>query len=1406
MTIGASLAAPPGTGIDWWGYVDDYEQWGSLEPNQFTYGGTTYTVRQIYQNAHLGHLQFGMEPGLPPNYETITLGLGSVQLSANDAFSRQTSNYGSLRWIDLEVMDWAEGQQVTVTLTINGAPPPPPNPVVSASFGSPSYTATEGGAAATVEVRLSSDPGRRVEIPIETTDQGNATSDDYSGVPPSVVFNSGETRKTFMVTATDDSDDDDGESVMVYFGQLPPGKRVGSPPSTIVSLVDNDDGSGGGGGNGGGGGGNGGGGGGGGTGGGGNGGNGGGGSGGGGGNGGGGNGGGGNGGDSETPVSFAAASYEVDEGSAVEISVMLGAARESAVEIPIVALNSERVSEADYSGVPASIVFEAGETAASFTFAAHKDQLFEHDQTVELTFGAVPSGLLAAEPAMSVVTINDAFRQPAIEITSGRASESDAHIEFVAELTTPTEGLVSADWTTAKWTASERTAIAGEDYVESSGTVSFETGTTGPIIIRVPLIDDDVDEVEEFFTIRFSNPVNVILLGASTGAIEDDDERGVSVSPQALTLEEGGSGGYSIVLNSQPTEDVTVAVAAGGELPVGISPSTLAFTAADWRTPQQVTVRAPDDDDAFVEPPVQLLHEVTGGDYDSEEAAAVELNILETDFPEITIGDAHAEEGAGQIVFDVRMDTETNRDVTVRWTTEDATATAGEDYAGGSGQLVFKPFETGKEVVIDLLDDDLDEPAETFAVILAEPVNATIGDARAIGTIRDDDLPLVSIEAVASPVTEGEPARFNVVRVGDLSAPLEVPVRVAERGDYIEDAPASSVSFSVGLDTAVLVVATVDDMLDEEDGAIEATLQARDDYEISGVPSAEVAVADNDEAPAITIADAGALESVGEIAFPVALAAPSGKTITVEWATADGTAVAGADYSAGSGSLIFTLGETADTIRIALVDDVVDEENETFTVSLSNPVNTVPGMGTATGTITDDDLAVTRAWLSRFGRTVASQVVDAVDNRLFSGSAGGQALVIGGFNQGRMGAGHPDAGWMDILRGSAFRYSTVHANATESAASGWTAWGRGATTSFSGTEAEVTLDGQVSSGLVGVDYQRGRFLGGVLLSRSQGDGNFAGAPLEGAPNRSGIIESILTGIHPYLRVNLTDRLGAWGLLGRGSGTMTTTLDGDAVAIGMDLGAFGARGRLLSPSGATGFGLDIKSDAFFADLDSERSQGGIPAEQVNTRRIRLAVEGSGRLVVGESGMIGLSLETGLRQDDGDAETGRGLEVGGGVRFSHRDIGLTVDANARALVTHQDEDYREWGLSGSITFDPDGTEQGFSMRIRSLYGAAMGGADRLWSQHTLNGVTPGVGIGGEDARCNAQFHYGIDTPGGLATMSPYADISLAGEDTRAYRLGWRVKFGPSTSIALENIFGDRDGRSLGHGLMLRASMRR
>ena len=794
----------------------------------------------------------------------------------------------------------------------------------------------------------------------------------------------------------------------------------------------------------------------------------------------------------------------------------------------------------------------------------------------------------------------------------------------------------------------------------------------------------------------------------------------------------------------------------------------------------------------------------SGAGHVISEPRSASVSVEDNDAVVVSIEAAAANVGEGE---DVRFNLMRVGDLTVALRVSVDVTQQGDVILGRPPTgVVFAVGEEEAVLIVPTEDDQLDESdglveariRERTSQIIAPPGSASV-------KVIDDDLPAVSIAAIDRKVTEGENARFSVIRLGDLDVPLSLDLEVDQVGDVIPSAFQATVSFDVGADTVLLTVATEDDQVDEDDGLVRATILSGDGYIISGTATAEVAIADNDEAPAITIADASTFESAGEIVFPVALAAQSGKTITVEWATADGTAMASTDYGAASGSLVFAPGETADTIRIAVVDDLLDEENETFTVSLSNPVNTVLGVGAATGTITDDDLAVTKAWLSRFGRTVASQVVDAVDNRLFSGAGQGRALFIGGMG----GAGGPNQhrmGLSDIMRGSSFRYSMVDQDAAGEGAGGWTAWGRGATTGFSGAEQEMTLDGQVASGLVGVDYQRGPFLGGLLLSHSQGDGNFAGTPMEGVPNRNGKIESLLTGIHPYLRVALTDRISAWGLLGRGWGSMTTTLDSDAVDIGMDLGAFGARGTILSPDGATGFGLNLKSDAFFAGMDSERSQGGVPAEEASTRRIRLAMEGSRRLVVGEGGMIGLSLETGLRQDGGDAETGTGLEMGGGVRFSHRDLGLTIDANARALLTHQDEDYEEWGVSGAIVFDPDGTEQGFSMRVRSFWGAAMGGVNRLWTQRTMDNLTRGSGLDAQDARLSAQFNYGLEAFGGLALMTPYANIALAGEDTRAYRLGWQVKVGPSLSIALENAFGDRTGTSLGQGLMLRGSMSR
>ena len=112
-------------------------------------------------------------------------------------------------------------------------------PPVTVSFAQSAYSVAEGGTQ-TVRVTLSADPERSVTIPITTLDEGGASNSDYSGVPASVVFASGEAAKTFTFSATQDTEDDDGESVRLTFGPLPTGVTEGATTETVVSITDDD--------------------------------------------------------------------------------------------------------------------------------------------------------------------------------------------------------------------------------------------------------------------------------------------------------------------------------------------------------------------------------------------------------------------------------------------------------------------------------------------------------------------------------------------------------------------------------------------------------------------------------------------------------------------------------------------------------------------------------------------------------------------------------------------------------------------------------------------------------------------------------------------------------------------------------------------------------------------------------------------------------------------------------------------------------------------------------------------------------------------------------------------------------------------------------------------------------------
>ena len=798
-------------------------------------------------------------------------------------------------------------------------------------------------------------------------------------------------------------------------------------------------------------------------------------------------------------------------------------------------------------------------------------------------------------------------------------------------------------------------------------------------------------------------------------SIIEDDTPGVTVSETALTIPEGDSQSYMVVLDTEPAADVMVMVAVPEDVEVAVDETTLTFTAANWNTPQTVAVTAAHDDDAIDDDPVTLTHTVSGGDYEGVSASEVTVTITEDDTPALTIADANSTEGDGQITFTVRLNVASSLAVTVDWATADDTATQGADYAETTGTLTFDALETEQTITVPLLDDALDEADETFTVALTNAANATLDDAEATGTI-----------------------------------------------------------------------------------------------------------ADNDDTPALTIADAEAAEGDGEITFTVTLGAASSLEVTVDWTTADGTATADADYVAADGRLTFAPGQTEATIAVAVFNDALDEGDETLTIALSDPTNATIADGTATGTIADDDPSVEKAWLARFGRTTASQVMDAVSDRLTGRSGGDAHLTVGGqrvtLASGRGSANAVDrtipaknassadvlsqhpfyhltrSSFADIISRSSFQVSS--AKPSEEQGARWTAWGRGATTRFRSEEVDLSLTGGAATGLLGGDWQQGRMLAGLAVAHSVGTGEFDVHTAEQA-FRKGELGTYLTSVHPYLRVAVTERLSAWGLFGYGRGQMERMGDRPDTDIGMQMGGLGARGALLSPTESSDFDVALKSDAFLVRMDTDAATQ--PTLETMTSRLRLQLEG-GRPVELESGRMSPSLEVGVRHDGGDAETGLGLEVGGSLGYTHAQRGLALQATARRLLVHQANGYEEWGVGGSLSLDPGALGRGPSLRMQSSWGATSG-MDRLWSQRSaadLARSTQAAGAGLFDA----ELGYGLDALGGLLT--PYAHVASSGQGTRTYGLGGRLQVERSLRVDLVGERRERTAARAGHELKLRSTL--
>ena len=521
------------------------------------------------------------------------------------------------------------------------------------------------------------------------------------------------------------------------------------------------------------------------------------------------------------------------------------------------------------------------------------------------------------------------------------------------------------------------------------------------------------------------------------------------------------------------------------------------------------------------------------------------------------------------------------------------------------------------------------------------------------------------------------------------------------------------------------------------------------------------------------------------------------QTVRIDYATSDGTATAGSDYRATSGTLTFRPGETAKTISVPVFDDSHDEGPERLTLTLSNPRPSSRVRlddATAVGVIGNAD-PMPKAWIGRLGRSVAEHVLDAVDGRMRAKPAPGAEARLDGH---RIGADLPFAARPDgdmtseeapgsglglwssereLLPGSSF--SLTAGTDGEGLVS---VWGQGAVTRFAGRDAagenrgsNVAVDGEVASGLLGADWTRGRWTAGLVITNSRGDGGYRGAGV-------GDMSSTLTGVWPWTRYAVGRRLSIWGAAGYGDGSLTLeprAEDGaraGAIRTDLDLwmAAVGLRGVALD-GGDDGFTLAVKTDAVTVHTASDAasgSGGNLAAAEAEVTRLRLGLEASRPIRLDDGSALTPRAEIAVRRDGGDAETGLGVEVGAGLAWADPKRGLGAELYGRALLTHEAKGFRRRGLAGALFWDPVRDERGPRLTLSHTLGVpAQSGADAPGRPTTAEPATNGSGADPRERRLETRFGFGFPAFGDRFTSTPEiaAGLSVTGRD---YGLGWRL----------------------------------
>ena len=691
-------------------------------------------------------------------------------------------------------------------------------------------------------------------------------------------------------------------------------------------------------------------------------------------------------------VQFSAATFQVNETEAAVNAVVVVDrvnGTDGPASVDCAASAGTATAGADFTAGNVGVSWAAGEGGSKqCLIPIAGDALDEADETVSLALANV-SGATVGNPANATLTILDNDAMPVISLSGpAPAAEGDAPT-ITGFVFTATLSAASGRDVTGLFATTDGTAmVADSDYAMLSQPFTITAGNTSAMF-TVNVTGDATDELDETFTGTLSDLLNATpqdVPEIATATILNDDAPPPPAGQLRFTSATWsvGENGATAVVSVERVNGTAGAVAVdctASAGTAGAADATFGTQTLNWADTvagtQDCSIAIADDlldeDDETVL--LALSNATNGATLDAPSSAT--LTITDDDAPPvISIADFSQAEGDGPAAtvfgFDVTLSAPSGRTVTVQAGTGGGNAGVPGDYASTTGTVTFAPGVVAQPFAVNVVGDTADETNETFDVTLSAPVNATLAaDAVATGTIVNDDAPAGMLQFSAATYSVGEAgvqATITVTRMGGSTGAVTVQYGTANGSatagaDYTAASGMLSWADQDAADKTFTVPVT-DDAADEPDETVLLSLASPTGGAALGVPvAATLTITDDDApAPAGTLQFSAPTYGVGEagVQATITVTRTGGSTgaVTVQYGSTDGSATAGADYTAASGTLSWADQDAAGkTFTVPVTDDAADEPDETVLLSLASPTGgaVLGAPVAATLTITDND-------------------------------------------------------------------------------------------------------------------------------------------------------------------------------------------------------------------------------------------------------------------------------------------------------------------------------------------------------------------------------------------------------------------------------------------------------------------